>query len=552
MKNTIRYIKDNLKLILGTLAVGLLFGWLFFHSGDVSSEQTDNTEHSEHEHKTKDPEVWTCSMHPQIKQNKPGDCPICAMDLIPLASMDSGDDVSPDEITMTESAAKLASIQTMIVTSGTPEKSIHLQGKIQEDERNISELTARYGGRIEQLFVNFTGQSVRKGQKLATIYSPELVSAQRELLEAIALKNKRPTLYNATRQKLKLWDLTDAQINSIETKGKPQQFFDVLSPISGTVAMRHVAVGDYVKVGNPLFKLVDLSTIWALFDAYETDLPWLKLSHKVDFTIQSLPGKNFSGKISFIDPFIDPKTRVAKVRLNVRNPQLVIKPEMFINGIVQSQIATSGSEILIPKTAILWTGKRAVVYVKVPNRENPSFIYRQVVLGPEAGNFYVVASGLHPGEEIAINGVFKIDAAAQLQGLPSMMNPTGGTAASAHSHHHGDHGAEDTAVGRQADHGHQHHDTDASQEKAEYTSFKVGGNCGMCKSRIEKAVMTVEGVISTKWDADSKMLHLRYREGTSIDKVHEVIAAQGHDTDKVKASDEVYNNLHGCCKYDRL
>jgi Cu(I)/Ag(I) efflux system membrane fusion protein len=438
MKNIIKNIKENLKLVIGTLVLGILLGWVFFHSGGTSSTNQNGQEitgHEGHDHESEDPTTWTCSMHPQIKQDKEGDCPICGMDLIPLASMDAGgEDVDPNEIMMTESAAKLAAIQTMVVGVGTPEKSIHLQGKIQEDERRISQLTARFGGRIEELFVNFTGQNVRKGEKLATIYSPELVTAQRELLEAISFKESRPALYVAAKGKLKLWDLNDDQIKAIEEKGEPQLYFDVLSPISGTVTMRHVAIGDYVKEGKALFKVVDLTKVWALFDAYESDLPWIKLKDEVEFTIQSLPGKSFKGKVSFIDPFIDSRTRIAKVRVELRNPKLEVKPEMFTNGIVNSKVAASGEQILIPKTALLWTGKRAVVYVKVPNRENPSFLYREIILGPEAGSFYVVADGIQEGEEIAVNGVFKIDAAAQLQGLPSMMNPDGGVVSTGHNH----------------------------------------------------------------------------------------------------------------------
>ncbi len=528
MKNIINNIKKNLKLVIGALVAGIIIGGLFFHSGGTSTSHKAGQEltgHEGHDHESEDPGTWTCSMHPQIKRDKAGDCPICGMDLIPLASMDAqGEDVDPNEIMMTESAAKLAEVQTMRVGTGNPEKSIHLQGKIQADERRIAELTARFGGRIEELFLNFTGQNVRKGQKLATIYSPELVTAQRELLEAVALKNERPGLYAAAKGKLKLWDLNDEQIKAIEEEGEPKLYFDILSPISGTVTMRHVAIGDYVKEGKALFKVVDLTKVWALFDAYESDLPWMKLKDEVEFTIQSLPGKTFEGKVSFIDPFIDARTRVAKVRVELKNPKLEVKPEMFTRGIIHSKIAASESQILIPKTALLWTGKRAVVYVKVPNRENPSFVYREIVLGPEAGNFYVVSEGLQEGEEIAVNGVFKIDAAAQLQGLPSMMNPGAGVASTGHNH----------------------------GEKGEHTSFKVGGNCEMCKDRIEKAALAVTGVSSAMWDAETMELHVNHTKGISIDNVHKAIAEAGHDTDKTKAPDAVYNELPECCLYDRF
>jgi len=374
-------------------------------------------------------------MHPQIKMDKPGKCPICAMDLIPLATMQTeGDDVDPNEIVMTKSAASLAEIQTMVVSSGVPNKTIYLQGKVEPDERNISELTARFGGRIEKLFVNFTGQKVKKGEKMATIYSPGLVTAQRELLESISFKDTRPSLYNAASGKLKLWDLNDKQIDNIEKNGEPLVYFDVLSPVSGTVTMRHVTIGDYVKEGTPLFEVIDLNKLWVMFDAYEVDLPWIKTGDKIDFTVQALPGRNFSSKVTFIDPFINNKTRIAKVRLETNNKDGELKPEMFANGLLESKFAENSHEILIPKSSVLWTGKRAVVYVKVPDRENPSFLYREITLGPEAGSFYVVSEGLVEGEEIAINGVFKIDAAAQLSGLPSMMNPDGGKISTGHNH----------------------------------------------------------------------------------------------------------------------
>jgi len=414
-----------------TLIAGLFLGWLFFHnSGGISSGK----EIAEHSHEGESAEsIWTCSMHPQIRMDEPGQCPICGMDLIPVTDLRAEEEGSADEIAMTEAAIKLASIQTTTVIKGKPEKTVYLLGKVRPDERNISELTARFGGRIEKLFVNFTGQNVKKGQKLAAIYSPELIAAQKELLEAAKYKETNPGFYKATRTKLKLWDLNEKQIDDLENSGVTQHYFEILSPISGTVTMRHVSLGDYVKEGNPLFEVINLTRLWVMFDAYESDLPWIRIGNKIDFTIQSLPGKKFNGKITFIDPFINAKTRVAKVRLELNNTQLLLKPEMFVNGILKSEIEQS-NDLLIPKSSVLWTGKRAVVYVKVPDRAQPSFLYREIVLGPEAGNFYVVNSELSEGEEIAMNGVFKIDAAAQLAGKPSMMNPEGGKVSTGHNH----------------------------------------------------------------------------------------------------------------------
>jgi Cu(I)/Ag(I) efflux system membrane fusion protein len=421
-------------LILGA---GIFLGWLLFHSqGDKGNSGNEAlVHHEDHENQDEAGTIWTCSMHPQIRQDKPGKCPICAMDLVPVSSLESEDTgTRPDEIQLTESAAKLADIQTIIVRKGSPDKEIFLQGKVQADERRIAELTARFGGRIEKLFVSFTGENVTRGQKLATIYSPELLTAQRELLEAISYKDSRPSIYNAARTKLRLWDLTEEQIDGIENIGEPKSYFDILSPISGTVTNRNIALGDYVREGSALFEVTDLTHVWIMLDAYESDLPWLNNGDQVSYSVQSFPGKEFQGKVDFIDPFIDSSTRISRVRIDQDNPSLALKPGMFVNGMVESALAEKSISLLIPKSSILWTGKRAVVYVKVPERESPSFIYREITLGPEAGTFYVVAEGLMEGEEIAANGVFKIDAAAQLEGKPSMMNPEKARITMAHDH----------------------------------------------------------------------------------------------------------------------
>lgn len=416
-------IKENYKLIIVVLVIGLLVGYFF----GTSVNQHINTSAHQHINSSAHQQIWTCSMHPQIKQNEPGLCPICAMDLVPVETGSSeGEHVDPNEIQMTESALALASVQTTIVKRGVPENKIRMLGKVKADERKMSELTARFRGRIEKLFINYTGQQVSKGDKLGAIYSPELITAQKELLEAANNKNSNPSFYKAARTKLKLWGLTYEQINAIEDGGEIKTYFEILSPVTGTVAKRHVAIGDYVKEGSALFEVIDLSVVWVMFDAYESDLPWIKKGDKMDFTIKSVPGIVYTGKVTFIDPFIDAQTRVAQVRVELINPEKHFKPGMFVSGILSSSIADKSNELLIPKSAVLWTGKRAVVYVKVPERETVSFIYREVVLGPEAGKYYVVSEGLSEGEEIAVNGVFKIDAAAQLSGKSSMMNSEGG------------------------------------------------------------------------------------------------------------------------------
>ena len=538
MKTKINIDKKNIRNYAIVLVIGLILGWVFFHNSGTKTE----TVH-EHTEQVEDATIWTCSMHPQIKLDKPGQCPICAMDLIPLETNSSNDEgVNPNEIQMSESAMKLAQIQTLVVKKGFPNKEVYLLGKVKPDERNISELTARYGGRIEKLYVNFTGQNVSKGEKLATIYSPELVTAQKELLESIEYKESNPAFYKAIRNKLKLWDLTEDQIDGIEQKGEVQNYFDVLSLISGTVTLRYVSVGDYIKEGNALFQVINLNKVWLMFEAYESDLPWLHEGNKVEFTVQSLPGKTFTGKVTYIDPFLDAQTRVAKVRVEVENSKLELKPEMFANGIIKPKISGGQKDLMIPKTAVLWTGKRAVVYVKMPERTNNSFLYREIILGPEAGDFYIVKEGLEEGEEIAVNGVFKIDAASQLEGKPSMMNPAGGSGSVPH----------DMSKMDMTQNTKHPEIEDEAKANLKHVMFKVSGNCEMCKSAIEKATKGLDGVNVAEWNIETKQMQVTFnKDKTSLDKIHKSIAAAGYDTEKMKGDDMAYSKLPPCCKYTR-
>lgn len=430
---------------LGVFVLGILLGWLIFGGGGKSSENL-SAEHNTEDHQPG--EVWICSMHPQIREDQPGYCPICGMDLVPITSDDLEADGEGAQFTvkLSNAAMKIAEVSTATIEKKAPGKEIYLPGKVMADERRISKLTARFPGRIKKLMINFTGQKVRKGQVLAKIYSPELVTAQKELFEAHKYKESNPKYYQASRQKLKLWDLTEEQINTIERSGEIEYAFDVLSPITGTVTMRHVALGDYMKEGSPLFEVTNLRHVWVIFDAYERDLPWIKPGDKIKFTLKSVPGEEFEGTVTFIDPVIDQKTRVAGVRAELDNPKDRLKPQMLASGILNARLPERGEELVVPKSAVLWTGKKAVVYVMTDDHNN-LFQYREIELGAEAGDYYVVEEGLNVGEMVASNGVFKIDAAAQLQGKQSMMNPEGGRISTGH-----DHGNRDMGAGEQGKH----------------------------------------------------------------------------------------------------
>ncbi len=411
---------SNKWLHYGLLLVsGVFLGWIFFHS---SGSQTEK-----HEHLTEVAQgtVWTCSMHPHIRMDQPGKCPICGMDLIPLVQGGSSSH-DPDAIHLTREAAALADVLTTRVSKQNPVKEVRLYGKVQADERLLQSQVSHVPGRIEKLFVNFTGEQIRSGQKLAEIYSPELITAQQELLETVKTKPLQPELYEASKEKLRQWKLTDNQITSIENSGRIIDNFEVLSNTSGTIISRRISAGDYVTAGSVLFEIADLSKVWVLFDAYETDLPFLNKGERVKFTIQAMPGSELSGNIVFIDPILDPVTRVAKVRVEAANSSGKLKPEMFVTGVVTSSLKEYKDNIIIPRSAVLWTGKRSIVYVKDPGIDEPVFRLREVGLGPVLSEGYVVTDGLAEGEEIVTQGTFSVDAASQLEGKPSMMNPHGG------------------------------------------------------------------------------------------------------------------------------
>lgn len=399
------------------ILVGLLLGRVFFHSTNAKEDKHNHA--MEEKKKT----IWTCSMHPQIRMDHPGKCPICGMDLIPLDQ--NTVKVDPDAIQLTKEAAALANVMTSVVSRQKSVKELRLYGKVQADERLFQSQIAQISGRIEKLYVNFTGESVRKGQPLAQIYSPELVTAQQELLEAAKSKNLQPEIYQAAREKLHLWKLTDAQISAMENSGRIQNNFQILSNTSGIITQRLVNEGDYVQQGNVLFNLADLSRVWVLFDAYETDLPFIKTGNKLSFTLQAIPGCTFTGTVSFIDPVMDPVTRVSKVRVEMDNQGGKLKPEMFATGIVKADLKSYSDKLVIPKSAVLWTGKRSIVYVKQAGSDESIFKMREIELGPSLGSSYVVVSGLDEGEEIVTQGTFNVDAAAQLEGKPSMMNTAG-------------------------------------------------------------------------------------------------------------------------------
>ena len=463
-------IKPILFVII-TLVLGFVLRGCF-----VSPSPTPPSAHSEHA----DPELWTCSMHPQIKLPKPGKCPICSMDLIPLVTSDEGGE---REISVSPYSAKLMELETAPVERRFAAADIRMIGKVEYDETRVNYISSWIAGRIDRLFVDYTGIPVKKGDHLAELYSPELLTAQEELIQAIQtlekLKDSQSSMLvetaeqtiEAAREKLRLWGFTAEQVAAVEKHGTPSDHMTIYSPAAGIVIHKNAQEGMYVKTGSKIYTVADLSNVWIQLDAYESDLAWLRYGGAVEFTTETWPGETFKGTISFIDPVLNTATRTARVRVIVDNPQLRLKPGMFVRAVARPQVAADGhvmdpslagkwispmhpevvkdapgscdvcgmplvpaeslgyvaereenAPLLIPATAPLKTGKRAVVYVEKPGTEKPTYEGREIVLGPRLGNRYVVQSGLEEGEHVVVNGAFKLDAELQIQAKPSMMS----------------------------------------------------------------------------------------------------------------------------------
>ncbi len=425
--------------------------------------------------------MWTCSMHPSVRLEKPGSCPICGMDLIPI-QVSNSDEAARPRLTLSPAAKKLAQIRTTTVKRKLVTAKIRLVGKVDYQEPLVSDISAWVPGRIDELFVDYTGISVKKGDHLVSLYSPELLTAQEELLQALKTLNSgnqavAPTArltVEATREKLRLWGLTPKQIKDIEKQKKASDHLTIYSPISGIVIKKNATAGAYVKTGTVIYTVADLSEVWVKLDAYESDLPFLRYAQKVEFTTEASPGETFRGRIAFIDPILDPVTRTVKIRLNIKNRKGKLKPGMFVRALIKVKMAEDGkivdarladkwispmhpeiirdepgncprcgmplveaeslgyvtddeefieSPLVIPASAVLITGKRAVVYVDISDADKSMYEGREVVLGPKAGDEYIVKSGLKKGEQVVTNGNFKIDSALQILAKPSMMQP---------------------------------------------------------------------------------------------------------------------------------
>ncbi|RQW82209.1 MAG: efflux RND transporter periplasmic adaptor subunit [Geobacter sp.] len=400
------------------LAIGIGAGYLWF---------SRHPAHGPGEHSDQAPTQYTCPMHPFIIKDKPGSCPICGMTLVPIlkdgdTTGSKKDSESLSEISLSPTQQVMANVETAAAKMEPFVKEISAVGIVAYDQARQAKVTAWVAGRIDRLYVNRVGDWVSRNRPVAEVYSPDLVSAQQEYL--LALKSRETLkdspinsisqggegLVASSRQKLKLMGIKDYQITSLERSGEPNIRLPIYTPLSGVVIEKLVLAGQYVNVGDPLFAIADLSKVWVDVEVYENEFPFVKIGQKAEFSSQSYPGTSFTGKVSFVYPFLDPNTRTVKVRVELPNPGGKLKPEMYMRGVIKSP---EGSVLTVPVTAVLDTGKRKVVWVE---KEVGSYMPRDVTTGDRSGDRIRILSGLKAGEKVAVSGGYLIDSEAQLRG----------------------------------------------------------------------------------------------------------------------------------------
>ncbi len=412
------------------------------------------------------------------------------------ASHGRGPETAGQELLLSDAAKRLIQLETALVERKWVEREVRLVGKIDYDETRLKHITAWVPGRVDRLYVNYTGIRVNKGDHMVSLYSPELLSAQEELIQttrsldrlrgsaSTIVKRSSERSVQAARAKLRLLGLTSIQVDQIEKQGQADEHVTIYAPMGGIVVEKQINAGMYVNTGTEIYTIADLSHLWLSLDAYESDLSWIRYGQAVAFRAEAFPGEEFHGVVSFVHPFLDAGTRTVRVRVNVENPDLRLKPGLFVTATIKAQISDRGTVIgpsytgqyicpmhpevireaagscpicgmplvladnfplvghnheheagpplVIPASAPLITGKRAIVYVQQTG--TGAYEGRTITLGPRAGDYYLVREGLHEGERVVSSGSFKIDADLQIQGKRSMMNPHGGQAGGAHRH----------------------------------------------------------------------------------------------------------------------
>jgi len=392
-------------------------------------------------------ETWTCPMHPEIAKDHAGKCPICGMDLVKKEAAPAAAAAGPAgyaPVTIDARKRQLLSLRTAKVERGSFGTGIRTVGRVVFDERRVHHVHTRYEAYVEHVTADFTGKLVRKGEVLAHVYSPELFATQQEVLLALrAVRALGPSadataregaerLLDAARQRLRLWEVSDADIAALEKRGEPLRSVPIYAPISGYVTERTAFHGMKVMPADTLFDIVDLSSVWVLADVYESELPRVSVGQPARMTLSYRPGREWRGKVTYVYPSLDEKTRTAKVRLEFANPREELKPEMYADVVLESAPRTA---LEVPEDAVLDSGTRKVVFVaKGEGLLEP----REVTVGEQGGGSWEVLSGLSEGEEVALGASFLVDSesrlAAALAGMSGGSAPRTAEPAEGHRH----------------------------------------------------------------------------------------------------------------------
>ena len=371
-------------------------------------------------------DVYTCPMHPTVVSDKPGNCPICGMSLVKRTAAAPSTTAAGDglaAVSLSPEQRVTANVKTIRVALGTHTGELVTTGRVTFDERRLAQVTSYTAGRIERMFVNFTGDSVRRGQAVATIYSPDLFATQQEYLLAIenrermrragfaGARSASEDLVESTRRRLMLFGMTAGQVAQLERTRKPIFATNVMSPVSGIVTRKLAVEQQYVAQGQPLLEIADLSNVWVEADVYEQQLSSVKIGDRVEITAAAIPGQTFTGKISFIVPVLEGATRTARVRIELANPRLQLKPDMYVNARIVG--APAPPHIMVPASAVVDRGQKQFVWIESqPGTYEP----RIVTTGGRHGQSMVIASGLAEGDNVVVEGGFLLDSEAQLRG----------------------------------------------------------------------------------------------------------------------------------------
>jgi Cu(I)/Ag(I) efflux system membrane fusion protein len=371
---------------------------------------------------------YTCPMHPQIIEDSPGSCPICGMDLVPIqieerapeshTEADHSAHAEPPgyaTISIPPERRQLIGVKTDTAKEIEVKKTIRTVGFVAVDENKVAHIHSKFGGWIEHARAKVVGELVTKGQPLLTIYSPELVSAQEEFLLALRAQNKTADssvkeiltggsdLVRITRKRLELWDIPEQEIERLARDGEPRKNMTLYAPLTGYITATQAVDGSYIEPGTHLYAIVDLSEVWVLADVYESDLPLISKGRRARLDLSYLPGREFDGRVDYIYPILDAKTRTAKVRFVFPNPGLELKPEMYVNVLLSRDM---GRRLAVPEEALLDTGETTIVFVDLGDgRLQP----RRVTAGPRVDDFVVIEAGLSPGERVVTSANFLID-----------------------------------------------------------------------------------------------------------------------------------------------